>query len=177
MSATAEPILKDRARRGYELGRLISKLPWGFAAAPFAILSLHYCAHPGLAMIQSALLAVSIVAMLWLGRDFAKALLPGLACGVPGFAIPYFCCASGACPVGPSTQLVAICFGGSVLAGLLLSAFAIRRRLSLPALVSAITVAGLMVTLGCSVAGLGGVLGAALGVMLATTPALLFAHR
>jgi hypothetical protein len=168
--------LRARARRAYELGRLGSKLPWALAAGPPAGIALGVCEDPGLVLIQAGLLAAAIVGFLWRGQDYGRGVRVGMLLGAPAFALPLLGCASGVCVAGPSAPLVALCLGGGVACGLALSLRARRRRYSAAFLGSAATVAALTAALGCSVAGLGGALGAAISLALAASPGLVLAR-
>jgi hypothetical protein len=174
--AVFEQELRARARRAYEWGRLGSKLPWALAAAPPAALALGSCEQTPLVLLQAALLAAALVLFLWRGQDYARGVWVGALVGAPAFALPFVFCASGLCFAGPSPALVALCFGGGLASGLVLTGFARWRHWSASTLVSSACVAALTAALGCSVAGLGGVLGAALGLVLAAGPGLVLAR-
>jgi len=174
--AVSEQELRVRARRAYELGRLGSKLPWALGAAPPAALILGSCQHPGLVVLQAALLAAALVGFAWRSRESERGVLAGALVGAPAFVLPYAFCASGLCAVGPSPALVALCFGVGLAAGLVLTVGARLRARSVGFLVAAASVAALTASMGCSVAGLGGVIGSALGVAIVTGPALVLAR-
>ena len=169
--------LKVRARRAYELGRVRAKLFWALGMASPALVGLGYSGEPALTAVQAVLAGGASLGLLWRGQDYGRGALAGAVIGMPAFAVPLYCCASGTCAAEASSGLVTLCFAGGAAAGLVLTAGAFRRKCSVAYVLSAATVAGLTAGIGCSVIGLGGVLGLMAGLGLGVGPALILARR
>lgn len=174
--AASETQLRVRAKRAYELGRLRSKLPWAILPVLPAFCAMQGCPMPDLPLVQGMLLAAALVLFQWRGGSLARGAERGLFLGTPGFALPALCCAGGMCATSPTPILVALCFGGGLLAGLGVTLLALWRDLSQSSVVAGATVAGLTAAMGCSMAGSGGLLGLVLGLLLAVSPAFIWAR-
>jgi hypothetical protein len=165
--------LAARARRAYELGRLRAKLPAALFALPPAAVALEVCGRPWVTLPVATLLAAALVAAHWRGEAAARGAGAGLVAGALAFAAPVLASGLGLCPARPSAALLTVCWGGGLVSGGVLALCARRaagqRRLYL---VAAGVVAGLTGSLGCILAGTGGLVGVAAGLGLGMAPAL-----
>lgn len=174
--ALAESGLEARARRAYERGRLVwgvKRAAWVAAVAGLALLT---CAN--LAVTAGCVFALGalVTALLWRGQEFADGVRPGLVAGLVPFVLPvlsqatgYFCSAT-VCLVLPT-----VCVAGGIVGGAVLGLQG-RRPFGdhLGFWVSAISVTAVLGSVGCLMAGLAGVLGLALGLLLGAAPVLAY---
>ena len=160
--------IRNRARRAYELARLRAALPWAIPAILFGLGSAWL--GVGLAVV----LAAAVVGFKWLGRDYGRAVLPGLAVGLLGFAAPTGwelwnagCCAGSSC----ASECMAVCASGGVLGGLVLFRHVRRSAVGRTGTLAALAVASLATGIGCLQIGAMGMIGVA-GLWAITAPAL-----
>lgn len=170
--------LRRRARRAYELGRLSAALPCALVVPPLALLALRSCPRSGVHLaVLATLTAVVLVCLRWRGQDFGRAVTPGILIGLAGFAVPWLAISCELCPLAPSPLLFALCGASGAISGLALSAHCLRCGCCSHAhVLSAGTVAGLIAAMGCAPAGVGGLIGMALALTLASVPALVAAR-
>jgi hypothetical protein len=179
--AAGEPDLRleARARRAYELGRLRAALrlaPLVLAAAGAAIV----CGRP---LAVTCVLAVALlllsVGLAYAGGSAGRAVSPGLLAGAAPLAAPLLMATVGhACfgPLGASLGLPACILGGG-LAGVFLARTTARRDADLPFVLAALAVAAMTGSLGCTIAGVTGVVGMLAGVVVGGAPVLVAARR
>ncbi len=170
--------LADRARRAYELGRLRSQLPWAMLALAPLFLSLQFSrGATGTVVGTCALLALLILFLRWRGRQYGQGVLPGLGAGLLAISVPILACSSGLCPARPSSLLLALCVGGGILAGAVVTLRALSTQCcNIPFLLAAASVAAVTASPTCAVAGASGILGMVLGLAIASSPVLVLAR-
>lgn len=169
--------LMGRARIAYEWGRLRAGVPWLLAVLPLLAIALHFSGRPRATVANGALLAVSLVFFQWRGGSLSRAVLPGFVGGVLAFLLPLIACSTGICSRDPSPRLILLCSLAGVLCGTWLTLLALRSKaLGLDSVAAAGLVAGLTAALSCAVAGVSGILGLAIGLAAASTPALALAR-
>jgi hypothetical protein len=165
--------LEQRVRRAYEIGR-----------ARWAVLGfLPALALPAIVMcvdgvsLRTVLLGLGMfalgVVLLWLGRDRARGVLPGLVAGllplVGALCAPRMhVCMAGQC----MSVCLAVCAGAGLLGGAGIGFVAHRLRASVWFIGTASAVTLATGALGCACVGLGGVLGMAGGFALGLIPSL-----
>jgi hypothetical protein len=177
--AVPETVLAGRARAAYERGRLLSALPTVALVAPMVGLSLAVCGRVAASLSAGVLLSAVLAAALWRGQDVARGARAGLAAGAAALLLPMatclHLCAGGVCLMAPSA-----CIGAGALGGAAIGLLA-RRRASESLLggylASGLAVAALAGSLGCVIAGLGGVLGMSAGMAAAVAPIVWWPSR
>jgi len=160
--------LAQRARRAYEWGRLrfalrLAPIVAGAAVVAFA------CGRPFdlCGLLGGALLLVA-VGLTFLGGSAAGGVVPGLVAGLAPLAL--LVRTVGHACVGNSCM--ALCMPACIAGGALAGAFIATRRGDAWFLLVALLVAGLTGSLGCTMAGMSGVLGMLGGALLAGAPVL-----
>jgi hypothetical protein len=170
--AWTEEILRRRARRAYELGRLRRALAGAWPAAPLTAVGLAGCGAATIpTLLAGLLLAATLTACAQRGGGLARARVPGLLAGlVPltlTLAAPTLALALGDGCASTCRLLTGICVAGGLVAGALLALVARGG-----ALVAALAVAGLTGALGCGVLGLAGLAGVGGGLAVGAAPGL-----
>ena len=171
--------LQARARRAYELGRLLAALrlaPFVLAATGAAIA----CGRPlAVTCVLTLPLLLLSVGLAYAGGPAGRAVLPGLLAGGGALAAPLLMATVGHACLGPACMSLALpaCIAGGGLAGLVIARTTARRDADLPFLLGALAVAALTGALGCTIAGAAGVLGMLAGVVVAGAPVLVAARR
>jgi hypothetical protein len=170
--AGPEAALAARALRAYEWGRLRAALPAAVVAVPMIALSFAVCRQYAASSAGGAALVAVLLAAAWRGQDFGRGARAGLVAGLGPLLLPlatcFHLCAGGTCLLAPTTCVVAGAVGGVVVTSL-------ARRGGAPGpsrryLAASLAVAALAGSLGCVIAGLGGVLGMALGLAAGSAP-------
>jgi hypothetical protein len=112
-------LLERRARRGYERSRgrraLLGVLPVAFLAVALFCLGVH--PHPQLMLAFGAAVFLLGAALLWYGRDPARAVLPGLAAGFLPLCLAL--CARHWGGMCTDAECIAMCFPACVVGGVL----------------------------------------------------------
>jgi hypothetical protein len=171
--AIAEGTLQTRARRAYEVGRVLLGLRRAAAVAPMAALSLVACGRPGATCIAAGLLAALVVLLEWRGEGFSRGARVGLLAGIPALLLPVLVrttihvCNSTFC-----VSYSAVCLVAGVAGGALIGVWAVRRGVHGRGVAAAGLVAGLAGSLGCLAAGIGGLLGLAVGLGVGALPVI-----
>jgi len=163
------------------VGRLRTALPAiVFAAVPMVGLSVALCDRPlASAGCGSALVAV-LLAAAWRGQWFARGARAGLVAGLGPLLLPmatcFHLCAGGICLLVPTACVLAGLVGGAALG--------VHARHRVPTgpdaggyLFAALTVAALVGSLGCVIAGASGVAGMVVGLAFGTVPVLWWPAR
>ena len=162
--ADPDGLLRERARRAYEMGRLGAALRNGLLLLPAVGIPLVCCHNPGPTLVSGAALILLVAFCQWRGQDYRRGVGPGLVAGFVPLLLPILAqatghvCASGACLLFPT-----VCGVGGLLGGITLGMIAPRPRdgRAIP-FVTACLIAGLAGSVGCLLYGLVG-----LGVMIA----------
>lgn len=173
--ARSELALRRRARRAYELRRLLRQLPVALFAIPVMVLGPIGLPAPVSPWLHGLVLGAGLVIVRWRGQDVGRGAVPGLLAGLAVMAVPLLACEHGVCPIGPSAQLALLCtavaaIGGAALA--LCSLSCCRRPLLF--LLSATAVASVTGVAGCALAGVAGILGMLAGLAVGSLPVLLW---
>jgi hypothetical protein len=169
--------LMKRARRAYELGRLGRASRFGLLAVPPSVVSVDACTSDLMCGVCGSLLAVLLVAFAWRGETYERAIWPGFLAGITAFSVPLIGSAIGLCAPGAPIPL---CLLFCVLGGLAAGAFVGLRMLDSERratfLIAGISVAGLVGSLGCAIAGIAGVTGMIVGVAITAAPIWIWAQ-
>ena len=177
--ATDEASLKHRARRLYERGRLRGALAWSIPALLIAGLVSLFVGETSVPLAVGVALYAASVGLLWWGRTPGRGVLPGLVFGlVPLVAaivanLHGHTCAGAGC----LRTCTVICFGGGLIAGLLIARVAVRSANPLVLFLSAASVAFLTGVIGGACMGVYPVLGIAAAIALGLLPVLLRSRR
>lgn len=168
--------LQRRARRAYEWGRLRSAVPGALHAVGLTVLAvlLWHRVKPS-TLVLGALLALLCLGLGWWGRQWGRAVTPGLLAGLFPLLLPFVVSGAGhVCYTGGCRAFCLMtCVGGGLAAGAFLSLAALRERQGHGAfLLASGTVATLCGALSCILYGLSGVLGVVAGLALISTPVL-----
>ncbi len=166
--------LRKQARQAYETGRFCTALRILLWIVPVVALTTCTCGPTNLwHFAQGTALAGLCVWLRWRGLAAARAVYPGLIVGTIIAFVPTMLDTAG-CAVlpRPGWEVLGACFAAGGLGGLalLLSHDSGAKR---PFVFWGATVTLATATLGCSAAGLGAVLGVAVGLAISSAPALL----
>ena len=169
-----EPIeLRVRARRAYQLGRARLGAKAGAAALLIAAAAVALGRPLDLTALLGAALAVLAAALAFRGGASGRAVWAGLAAGSGAMLLPLALITAGCHMFGPACMRFCLpaCVVGGCAMGAALAILARRQeRGTREFLAAGAVVAALTASLGCTLAGAGGVLGMALGTVLAGTP-------
>ena len=164
---------RARARRAYEWGRLRRAALGVAPVLPLVAVAAWLSARPGTAW-SFGLSAFALgTALLWVGREPQRAVLPGLAAGTVPLVLAL--CANRVHMCGPdgcSTLCMPACIAGGVAAGAGLSLLGLRRRAGWAWWVGASTLTLLVGAMGCSCVGYSGVFGLFGGYAVGMVPLL-----
>lgn len=168
--------LQRRARRAYEWGRLRAAMPGALPAVGLTWMAavLQHHVKPSL-LVLGGLLVLLCLGLGWWGRQWDRAVAPGLLAGLFPLLLPFVVSGAGhVCYTGGCRAFCLMtCVGGGLAAGAFLSLAALRlpegRERFLLASGSVATLCG---ALGCVLYGLSGVLGLVAGLALISTPVL-----
>ena len=162
-----------RIRIAYERGRLVRAALAALPVGGLVLIAFLFSRTPAWTTGCGALLVVATVVLLWRGRAWGRAVLPGVVAGSVPLALALIAMNVGhVCSHGHCMSLcLPACFGGAVIAGLWLAQR--MRRTGRRALLASATVALATGAMGCGCIGTGGLVGLGLGLILMITPALL----
>jgi len=171
--------LEVRARRAYELGRLRAALrvaPFVLAGAAAAVA----CGRP--AALTGALagtLLVVCVGVSYAGGPGGRGVVPGLIAGAAPLGMPLLMATLGHACFGPACMSLCLpaCVVGGAIAGVVIARSAASREPDRRFVAAAVAVAALTGALGCTIAGVAGVLGMLAGTVAAGAPVLVAARR
>jgi hypothetical protein len=120
------------------------------------------------------------VAMLWLGQEAQRAVLPALIAGAIPLTLALWanqahgcCVVGGTCPADMPSMCLTACSAGGVIAGLLMAAVGHRWRAGLWFWLSATAVAALVGAMGCACVGYTGIFGLVGGYSIGVLPGIL----
>ncbi len=165
--------LAARARRAYERGRVLSGVRRAAVVLPMAGLSLAACGRPAVTTATVLVLAIAIVACEWRGGEAARGCRAGLRASLPALVLPVLVRACGhVCTAALCGLYSPACVAGGALGGFVLVRRAAPARLDGTGLAIAALVTLAAGSLGCLVAGAGGILGLVAGLAVGLTPAL-----
>lgn len=178
--AVPESVLAERARSAFERGRLRAALPTVALVAPMVALSIVVCGRDVASLSCGALLAAALLAALWRGEELARGARAGLAAGAGALLLPmatcFHLCAGGVCLMAPSVCVAAGMLGGAAIGRLARRRAAVEPRTG-AYVGAALLIAALAGSLGCVIAGVGGVLGMSAGMAAAIGPVLWWPRR
>jgi hypothetical protein len=168
--------LQQRARRLYELGRLRGALGWSIPALILAVLVAVIVRHASIPLAGGVALYAASVGLLWWGRGPGRGVLPGLVFGlVPlGAALIANFHGHAAC-VGAACFRVCTmaCFGGGLVAGLLMARVAVRSANPMALFLGGASVAFLTGVMGGACMGVYPVIGMAVAIAFGLVPVAL----
>jgi hypothetical protein len=165
--------LQRRARLAYEWGRLRAAVPGALPAAGLTLMAAVLGSRATLPL--GAALVLLCVGLGWRGRQWGRAVTPGLLAGLIPLLGPFLVLAAGHVCFGGGCRsfCFASCVIGGLIAGALLSREALRMEQGrLGFILASGTVASLCGSLACILYGLSGVLGLVAGLALVSTPVL-----
>jgi hypothetical protein len=167
--------LKHRARRLYEIGRLRGALGWSIPALALAALVAVVVGHASLPLAIGVTLYAASVGLLWWGRAPGRGVLPGLVFGLVPLAAALISSFHGHACVGAACFRVCTlaCFGGGLVAGLLIARVAVRSTNPVVLFLSAASVAFLTGVTGGACMGVYPVIGMAVAIGFGFVPVLL----
>jgi hypothetical protein len=173
--ATDTHALKQRARRLYELGRLRGALGWSIPALILAALVALVVGHASVPLTIGVVLYAASVALLWWGRAPGRGVLPGLVFGLVPLAAALAANMHGhACTGGACFRICTLtCFGGGLVAGVLIARVAVRSPNPMALFVSAGSVAFLTGVIGGACMGIYPVIGMAVAIAFGLLPVAL----
>jgi hypothetical protein len=176
--ASTDDVMKERAKRAYELGRVRRALRFGLFPLPLIAISTNICGAVLPSCLAGSLLVLSVIFFAWRGGSYEAAIRPGLASGMGAFLLPFAGELSGVCTGEKLFACASLCFLGGMITGGFLGARSMREELHHGRfLASGCVIASLVGSLGCVLAGLGGILGMILGVTTISIPAVLLLRR
>ena len=160
-----------RARRAYERGRLFKAGRAVALVPPMLVVSLFGCVDRTVSAGIAAILATLAATLVWRGGAAGRGVVPGFMAGAASLAIPLLVCpACAASGLGAVLPFV-VCALSGVVSGWIVVSFATREADDRAAfIVAGGAIAALAGSLGCIVAGVGGI--AAMGAGLALTAPL-----
>ena len=166
--------VRERARRAYEWGRLRRAALGVAPVIPLVAVAAYLSARPGTAW-SFGLSAFALgTALLWVGREPQRAVLPGLVAGAVPLVLSLCANRVHLCgPDGCSTLCMPACIAGGVAAGAGIALFGLRRRAGWTWWAAASTLTLLMGAMGCSCVGYSGVFGLFGGFAAGVLPLLL----
>jgi hypothetical protein len=177
-NADLEP-LRRRARRAYEIGRLVRACIDAWPVLVIVALALTFTSRPGVVAAIGGSLALGVVALGWVGRGLQRAIVPGLLAG----SLPLVA-GLGACHIphgcgGPTCMrwcmpfIATAAVAGGVYMAMRLRRLGGRRRIEVLATTIVATWTGAM---GCLAFGYGGLLGVAAGILVGAAPVIVHAR-
>lgn len=169
--------LATRARLAYELGGLRLGLWTAWPVLPLTLLSCRCCGPQVVTLSLALILLVGVVGLVAKSRELGRAVRLGLLAGGLCAALPMAVKLLQLCSVVGCRPMSQFCLYGGLLSGVILGHRAFRIETHRARFFGvAGGIAALAGAIGCTVAGVAGVLGMALGVIFASTPFFLFAR-
>jgi hypothetical protein len=176
--ASTEAHFEHRMRVLYELGRLAWASRMLLLIVPLLFVAWRIGRPAGLLWPVGGALALLACGFAFVHLTYQRATMAGMVAGLPALLLPWIfrvageVCVAGKCfdPCLPS------CLLAGALAGSLVAVRAVREERHWPFWLAALAVAGLLGTLGCSVAGGAGVLGLLGGFAAGSAPVLVHAE-
>ncbi|HVW69151.1 MAG TPA: hypothetical protein VHB68_09255 [Steroidobacteraceae bacterium] len=167
--------LKQRARRLYELGRLRGALGWSIPALILAALVALVVRQASIPLAIGVTLYAASVGLLWWGRAPGRGVLPGLVFGLVPLVAALVANFLGHASTGSSCLQICTfaCFGGGLVAGLLIARVAVRSPNPLALFLSAASVAFLTGVIGGACMGVYPVIGMAVAIAAGLLPVAL----
>ncbi len=174
MAPMSDQALARRGRRAYELGRA----RWAsrvLGPIAFLLAVAHVIGRPTpLVLGLGTVLAAGGFALAMVHDRYARALRTGLLSGLPAFLLPLIIRSLDLLPVGGAVDpCVPASFVSGIAAGWIVSRRALDETHRLSFWAAAVATTAVTGTLGCSVAGGGGVLGMIAGVVAGSAPLVL----
>lgn len=166
-----------RARFAYEISGIRLGLLCAWPVLPLLLLSLHCCGSQLVTLSLALLLLVGTVALVTARRELGRAVRLGLWAGGLCAVVPMTVKLMQLCSVIGCRPVSQFCLYGGLLGGAILGQRIVGIELHRVRYFSvALGIAALTGAIGCTVAGLAGVLGMAIGVVGASMPFLLVAR-
>lgn len=164
---------REQARRAYELGRMKVALVRAAPALAFGAAAVGFAsAEATPTFVMATLLGLASAGLVFIGGAAGRAVPAGLLAGWIPFVLPLLVRGQ-VCPMGGACEAwcVTACVIGGTAAGTWLGWRSAREENGWPWLVSGLGLAGVAGALGCSCVGIPGLVGMALGSILASSVA------
>ncbi len=167
-----ESLLRGRARRAYEWGRLRRALGGSIPTLLVGGMVAALVREWSWPLVLGSILYLASVALLWFGRSPGRSVLPGVVYGLLPLTGGVIARLHGHVCMGMSCYSTCMfyCVGGGVLAGLLVGRLAFKSDSPTAVFMSAAATALLTGAIGSSCVGLHGIVGMALGIGLGAVP-------
>jgi hypothetical protein len=165
-------ILRGRAKRAYELGRVRTALGWSIPTLMIAGAVAALLRDLSSPLLLGLALYFGCAVLLWWGRSPGRSVLPGVVYGLLPLAGSMVARMNGHVCMGMTcySACLAYCVTGGLLAGLLLARHAARSDAPSVAFLSAAATALLTGAMGGSCIGIHGILGMAVGIGVGAVP-------
>jgi hypothetical protein len=173
MEPTEVATFERRARRRYEWARLRRAIVGFSPVLVIVAIAVALARHPSVTAALGLGAFLFGVILLWYGRDFRRAVLPGVAAGLVPLALSLCATHLHHC-TGDGCMMLCVpaCAAGGALAGIAVSLMVGHRKTSFVLLVPASALALLTGAMGCACVGYAGVIGLGSGYVLALIPVL-----
>lgn len=166
--------LATRARLAYEIGGLRLGLRTAWPVLPLYLLSCGCCGPQVVTLVLTLALLIGAVTLVSASRELGQAVRAGLLAGVLCATVPMAMKFMPLCSVVGCRSLTQFCLYGGLLAGAFLGHLIRLLDAHRPSFfLTAVGIAALTGAIGCTIAGIAGVAGMALGVVCASMPFLL----
>ena len=177
-TAVDQDWLLGRARRAYEIGRLLHSTRYTWVALVMMTSSIVLCHEPYLSAMLGLTLFVLATSLIWHGGISSQASITGLKVGFVAFALPVLSYSFELYRlIDPYLALALINVGSGLLAGIVLGIQSARLESdrSVYVLIGG-AVAVLSGVLGCMLFGTFGIIGITAGMLIATIPVIAYQH-
>lgn len=169
--------LAARARLAYEIGGIRLGLWTAWPVLPLILFSCHCCGPQVVTLSLALILLVGVVGLVAKSRELGRAVRLGLLAGGLCAALPMAVQLMQLCSIVGCRPMSQFCIYGGLLSGAILGHRVGRIETHRARFfIVAGGIAALAGAIGCTVAGVAGVLGMALGVICASTPFFLVAR-
>jgi hypothetical protein len=179
MAFSAE-VLRRRARRAYELGRLRAAVPWAILVAAIGLLASRLVNAGGFGLAMTVAAGAAVVGCVSHGRQLGRGVWPGVWVGSAAVVIALV---AWVCE-GRGASSFLQCRLPCLLAGIAIGAAAVYHRArgtsaadNLITLLATAAIATPLALIVCAGVGLGGVLGLGAGLILGSLPLVVQAAR
>lgn len=173
--ASETDVLKQRARRLYELGRLRGALGWSIPALILAALVAVVVRQASIPLAVGVTLYAASVGLLWWGRDPGRGVFPGLVFGLVPLGAALIANFHGHACIGAACFRICTmaCFGGGLVAGLLMARVAVRSANPMALFLGGASVAFLTGVMGGACMGVYPVIGMGVAIAFGLVPVAL----
>lgn len=174
-----EDQLLNQCRGAYERARWRGGIKRALLCVPLVALSFFGCGPSNLGALCGVLLLGAVITATWRGGGYARGIFAGIVAGLGAIVFPWLVLGAGLNNAGsgswPSACAIACVAGGLVVGGAVAWWAAQQNEARRAFVISACLHAALLGGLGCAVAGVAGVLGLWLGLVVAALPVYMVA--